>query len=86
MFERQDLLDSFKKYQSLGNYQILLNILQATADFMFDISKYLLCYASSVTFPERKGRNAEEIVRVRDERRRIADLAHFRKNKTPCTR
>ena len=48
MFQREDLLESSDNFRSLDHYRNLLNKVQSTADFMFDVSLELLNHAANI--------------------------------------
>ena len=78
MYERHDLLESAETFRSLEHYQNLLNKVQSTADFMFDVSQELLFHASNVVLAEKDDSVDGELVSA-PERNRLITLAHSKK-------
>ena len=79
MSERVDLLESTESFKALYKYRNPLNKVQATADFMFDVSQELLSHADT---PQENSDTVEapvEIIRGSSEGRAILTKAKERK-------
>ena len=81
MFERHERLETSQTFQCLGNYRNLLNKVQTTADFMFNVSQELLSCSASILIAGREGENADQKVVGKEEIGTINQLAHSGKSK-----